>query len=82
MSYLTGRFAQVTDRIDLPASGTLAAVTYDEAAATLDVEFRKGGVYRYFLVPRSVVTRLVGADSPGHVYVTEIRGRYNERRIE
>lgn len=72
----------MADRIELPSSGTLAAVTYDEMAATLDVEFRKGGMYRYFMIPRAVVTRLVQADSPGHVYVTEIRGRFSEERVD
>ncbi len=72
----------MADRIELPVSGTLAAVTYDATAATLDVEFRKGGVYRYFMIPRAVVERLVQADSPGHVYVTEVRGRFSEQRVE
>lgn len=72
----------MADRIELPASGTLAAVTYDEMAATLDVEFRKGGAYRYFMVPKALVSRLVQADSPGHVYVTEIRGRFSEQRLD
>ena len=72
----------MADRVVLPASGTLAAVTYDETAATLDVEFRKGGTYRYFMIPSALVKRLLHADSPGHVYVTEIRGRFSEQRLD
>jgi hypothetical protein len=33
------------------------------------------------MIPRAVVERLMQADSPGHMYVTEIRGRFSEQRL-
>ncbi len=71
----------MAERVELARSGTLAAVTYEATSSTLDVEFRKGGVYRYFMIPQALVRLLIEAQSPGHVYVTKIRGRYSEQRL-
>ncbi|MCA1704357.1 MAG: KTSC domain-containing protein [Actinobacteria bacterium] len=78
----SSRFGNVPDRITLPSSGTLAAVTYDEHTATLDVEFRKGQSYRYFMVPASVLRGLVDAPSAGHFYTSTVRGRFQEQRLD
>jgi hypothetical protein len=82
LSHPSSSFDRVAERVDLARSGTLASVTYEASSSTLDVEFRKGGVYRYFMIPQALVRLLVEAESPGHVYVTQIRGRYSERRLD
>ena len=69
-------------RVEFDRSDSLRAITYNDITATLDVEFRKGGVYRYYMVPKGVLEELVHAPSPGHAYVTIVRGRYRERRVE
>jgi len=46
-------------------SSTVASVAYDEATRTLEVEFKKGGVYHYFDVPAALHAGLVGATSVG-----------------
>lgn len=46
-------------------SSTVASVGYDEATSTLEVEFKKGGIYQYFDVPASLHAGLLGAASVG-----------------
>ena len=57
-------------------STSLASVGYDLASRTLEVEFHKGGVYRYFGVPSSVHESLMKAPSKGRFFVTEVRDRF------
>jgi KTSC domain-containing protein len=61
------------DRI--PVSSTeLASIGYEEANSVLEVEFRKGGVYRYFEVPVEVFKELMAAPSKGSYFNRVIRG--------
>ena len=71
----------MSKRTEFPGSSALVAVTYDDATAVLDVEFRQGETYRYFMVPRSLVSELLSAPSVGHYFSEHIRGRYKEQRI-
>lgn len=63
-------------------SSSLAAAGYDAATATLEVEFRHGGVYRYFLVPQSAWRAFQAASSKGRFFVAEIRDHYPFERVE
>jgi hypothetical protein len=47
----------------------------------MEVEFVDGGVYRYFVVPRSVLDALLAADSIGRFFHEHIRGVYPFQRI-
>lgn len=62
-------------------SSSLASVGYDPAFWTLDIEFRKGGVYRYFGVLPPVYLSLMQAPSKGRFFVTEIRDRFPYTRV-
>jgi len=44
-------------------SSNLASVGYDPTSATLEIEFRKSGVYQYFGVPSSTYDELMSAGS-------------------
>ena len=57
-------------------SEVLSAASYDERAGTLTLEFRHGGAYRYYLVPRRVFQELLAAPSAGRFFTTEIRSTY------
>lgn len=46
-------------------SSNCASVGYDETTCTLEVEFKHGGVYRYFGVPASEHAALVATPSVG-----------------
>lgn len=72
----------VTKRTEFRTSSALVAVTYDDDTAVLEVEFRQGETYRYFMVPRSIVTELLSAPSVGHYFSEHVRGRYKEQRID
>lgn len=62
-------------------SSSLASIGYDPASRTLDIEFRKGSVYRYFEVLPSVYESLMQAPSKGRFFVAEIRDRFRYARV-
>jgi hypothetical protein len=62
-------------------SSSLASVGYDSASRTLDVEFRKGSVYRYFEVLPSIYQSLLKAPSMGRFFVTQVRDRFPYTRL-
>jgi KTSC domain len=62
-------------------SRTVASVGYDAPSSTMELEFVDGGVYRYFVVPRSVLDALLTADSIGRFFHEHIRGVYPFQRI-
>lgn len=57
-------------------SSSLAAIGYDDEARTLVLEFRHGGTYAYFDVPRSRYRALLKAKSMGEHFMHHIRDRY------
>nr|WP_249116724.1 KTSC domain-containing protein [Ciceribacter sp. L1K23] len=63
-------------------SREIAAVSYDDAAARLQVELRKGGLYEVIDVPEPVFHKLCTSPSPGTYFHLHIRkGGYNIRRL-
>jgi hypothetical protein len=62
------------ERIPLQSS-LVASIAY-LSDATLEVEFCRGTVYRYFEVPRSVFDGLLRADSAGAYFNRHIRNRF------
>ena len=57
-----------------PVSSTqLSSVGYDAATSTLEVEFRKGGVYQYVGVSAEIYQQLMNAASIGTFFNTVIR---------
>lgn len=54
-------------------SRMLASVGYDEASATLELEFVEGRVYQYFGVPSDVHAGLIAADSHGAYFETHVK---------
>jgi len=56
-------------------SSWIASVTY-AADATLIVRFRRGTVYRYFTVPRSIVEAFLAAPSKGAYFTHHIRNAF------
>ncbi len=62
-------------------SSVIAALGYDPNQSVLEVEFRSGRIYQYFLVPRSAYEELRGAQSIGEFFNREIRTRYPCRKL-
>ena len=61
-------------------STTLAALAYDEAHETLQLEFRSRAIYRYFGVPARVYEALLAAPSKGKYFNRTIRGKFRYSR--
>lgn len=69
------------DRV-LVRSSNVAAVGYDEGRSILEVEFRSGGVYRYYGVPVGHFKILIGGSvSVGRYLNSEIKPRYQCEQI-
>jgi KTSC domain len=63
-------------------SSVFASVGYDEASATLEVEFVEGGVYQYFGVPSHVHVGLMAAASHGSYFDIHVKkAGYQHARI-
>lgn len=63
-------------------STNLASVGYDPATATLEIEFRSGGVYQYNGVPKEVHAGLLNATSKGSYFHRNIRtASYPYKRV-
>lgn len=57
-------------------SENLQAIQYNGVDHTLEVEFKNGGTYQYFDVPRRVVLGLLSASSKGRYFNDRIRRRF------
>jgi KTSC domain len=62
-------------------SSALAFVGYSKRLRILEIEFRKGAVYRYLDVPHSVYRSLMAAESKARYYDRNIRGHYRSRHV-
>ena len=62
-------------------SSNLAAVGYDARRRLLEIEFRSGGIYRYFEVPAEVHGQLLAAESKGRFFAKHIRDRFRFERV-
>ena len=66
----------------LVESSTLRSAGHDDQSAVLELQFRNGAIYQYWLVPRSVYLNLLGAASKGGYFNQNIRGRYPYQRVQ
>jgi hypothetical protein len=60
----------------LVSSSNLHSVGYDESNEVLEIQFRSGGVYQYYGVPRAVYEGLMSASSHGKYFHTYIKKVY------
>jgi KTSC domain len=64
------------------SSSNLAAVGYDPATKTLEVEFKgSGAVYQYAGVPQDIYDSFIKAESVGRYFQTYIRPCYEYKRL-
>ena len=57
-------------------STALATVGYSKRLRALEIEFRRGGTYRYLEVPAQVHRQLLAAESKAGFYNRHVRGKY------
>lgn len=63
------------------SSSSLTSVGYSSDDALLEIEFNDGRIYQYFDVPSLVYEALVGAESVGNYFASNIRGVYRYCRL-
>lgn len=63
------------------SSSCIAAVGYDAASHTLEIQFHSGGLYQYSEVPVDEHRDLMEAPSLGTFFAQSIRDRYPYRRV-
>ena len=63
-------------------SSALQSVGYDPVKRILELKFKDDGVWQYFSFPPSAYKRFSHADSLGNYFVTKIKGKYPEIRVE
>jgi hypothetical protein len=62
-------------------SSNLKSVDYDDQTKTLEVEFNRGGSYRYLEVPQEVVNGLIDSKSAGVYFAAKIRNKYTTEKL-
>lgn len=62
-------------------STNIASAGYDAEKKHLDIEFVKGGLYRYFNVPEDKFRNMLKAESAGKFFAAEIKNVYSSERI-
>jgi hypothetical protein len=60
----------------------IAAIGYDAASETLQIEFRATGLYRYFAVPVTVHQAFAESPRPSLFFLNQIKGRFAWAKIE
>jgi KTSC domain len=58
-------------------SSLIARYGYDREREQLELDFHKGGVYRYFDVPESIFREFLAAQSKGKFFLKRIKGVYS-----
>ena len=62
-------------------SSNINAIGYDPTSSVLEIEFRTGGIYRYFGVPDTIYRALVTAPSIGAFFQKRIRDTYRCEQV-
>lgn len=62
-------------------SASLASIGYSTDDGVLEVEFRTGDVYRFFLVPSTVWSAVLASDSKGAYFNGHVRDRYPSTKV-
>ncbi len=62
-------------------SREIAIVGYDAESSTLEIVFRRGGVYHYSGVPEETYRELMSAPSRGTYFSSHIKNQYLYRKI-
>ena len=62
-------------------SSSLRSIGYDRATATLEVEFRSGGIYQYEGVTVEIWNQLRNATSIGRFFQDQVRDHFPTTRV-
>lgn len=65
------------ERVAVQDSGNLASVGYDPEEEVLEIEFKRGNVYRYKDVPEHIHRGLMNSESRGRYFREHIAGSFS-----
>jgi hypothetical protein len=63
-------------------SSNIDSIGYDEKSKTLEIEFKKGGIYQYSNVPKELFTSLMKASSHGRFFHAKIKDRFPTTKVK
>jgi len=63
------------------SSSNIASIGYDADSNTLEIQFKNGGIYRYYGVPQTVYAGLMAASSHGSYLAQAIKDRYRYEKV-
>lgn len=63
------------------SSSNIASIGYDADSNTLEIQFKNGGIYRYYGVPQTVYAGLMAASSHGSYLAQNIKDRYRYEKV-
>lgn len=67
--------------IQTPGSSNIARYKYEDDTHVLTVEFKNGGTYNYYDVPRQLYDQMNTAYSKGGFLARNIKGAYRYARL-
>ena len=62
-------------------SSTILSVGYDEGTETLEIEFKNGGIYQYYNVPKTIYEQMMASDSKGKYHNLYIKKGFPYSRV-
>jgi KTSC domain len=63
------------------ASSVIAELGYDRQTSIMELKFRTGRVYRFYMIPAAVFEALLESESAGRYFNKEIRDRYPNHEV-
>lgn len=64
------------------SSSNIVSIGYDESSQILEVEFKSGGIYQYYNIPKDAHETFMSAGSKGRYFYKYIRERYKFVKIK
>ena len=62
-------------------SSNIKSIGYDENTKTLEIDFKRGGLYQYSDVPMNVYIALINATSHGKYFQKFVRDKYATTKV-
>jgi KTSC domain-containing protein len=62
-------------------SDVIASIGYESGTNTMEVEFKTGRIYHFFLITPGVHSALMCSESIGRYFNAEIRNRFPHREV-
>jgi len=66
---------------ELVESSVIASIGYDEVNKILEIEFKRGTIYRYSNVPIKIYNEFKSSSSHGSYFNGKIRNEYKNSKI-